>query len=95
MKINLQIERLVLHGIQLTLTDRVELAAAIQTELGRLLASAGDSQPWMQLGNLDHIQARSITYQPGSSSIRLGQEIAASLYDSTQTIPTDKQSVKS
>jgi hypothetical protein len=87
MKISLQIERLALHGLQLTPTDRAELAAALRAELGGLLASAGDDQPWVELGDRAQIEARPITYRPGSSPTRLGREIAASLYQGLQSHP--------
>lgn len=80
MKINLQIERLALHGIHLTPTERTELAAAVQAELGRLLASENATQNWADLGDQARIQSKLITYQAGSSPIHLGREIAASLY---------------
>jgi hypothetical protein len=95
MKINLKIERLILRGIPLTTTDRTEMTAAIQLELGRLLASAGDSPPWANLDDLPHIQAQSISYHPGSSPIRLGREIAASLHSSIQNSSTMLQSEQS
>jgi hypothetical protein len=87
MKINLHIERLALQGFQLTPTDRTELTAALQVELSRLLASADDSRSWADLPSRAHIQAGRITYQPGSSPVRLGQSVAASLLSCLQNPP--------
>lgn len=87
MKINLHIERLVLHGLPLTPTDQAELAAALQAELSRLLASADDGRPWADLTGRAHLQAGPITYQPGSSPVRLGKSVAASLLSSLQNVP--------
>lgn len=87
MKINLHIEQLVVHGLQLTPTDRAELAAALQTELSRLLASADDGRPWADLASRANIQAGPITYQPGSSPVRLGRAVASSLFSSLQNTP--------
>jgi len=92
MKINLHIENLILHGIFLTPTDCAELTAAIQREFSSLMAAERNSQPWIDLDGREKIQAQMISYEPGGSSIRLGQEIAESLYNSLQSSSSDQQS---
>jgi hypothetical protein len=95
MKINFQIENLILRGFSLTPTDRTEMTAAIQLELERLLASPGNQQSWANLKDQGHAQGSIINYQPGSSPIRLGREIAASLHSSIQNHPPASQGEKS
>jgi len=95
MKINFQIERLILRGIPLTTQDRTEMTAAIQLELERLLASSSDHPPWINLDDLPHIQAQSFNYQPGGSPNHLGREIAASLHNSIQNSSSRPQSEQS
>ena len=84
MKINMQIEQLALHGFQLTPTDQAELAAALQSELWRLLADTGDRHGWVNLSDQRHIQAKAITYRPYSHPELLGKQIARAVFRGLQ-----------
>ena len=84
MQINLRIESLALRGLQFSPADQAELVASLQLELGRLLTSNADSQPWETLAGQEHLQVPAIRYQPGNSPTRLGRAIASSLHSGFQ-----------
>jgi hypothetical protein len=85
MTIHLHIEQLVVRGLPLTATDRAELAAAVEAELSRLLASADGGVPWAELSHQPRIEARPVTYRAGGSAVGLGRAVAERLYEGLQS----------
>ena len=79
MTVTLHIEQLVVRGLPLTATDRAELAAALEAELGRLLASAEGGPRWTELGDRPQLDARPVTHRSGGNPGALGRAVAASL----------------
>ena len=90
MTISLHIEELVVRGVPLTATDRAELAAALEAELSRLLASAGGGRSWADLGDRPHVAAEPVTYQPGGSPVALGRAVAESVFAGLQGGPPER-----
>jgi hypothetical protein len=79
MKVNLHIDRLVLEGIDLDHAQRPHLRAAVEAELGRLLAEGG-------VGNLaaggavPSVRAEGFEIGADGGPGRLGAQIAQSVY---------------
>ena len=80
MNMRLHIERLVLEGIDLESAQRPVLQAALETELGRLLAE-GDVSPDLRGGiAMSAVRANGFQMSGESDPVRLGQRIAGSVY---------------
>jgi hypothetical protein len=82
MKINLRIDRLTLHGIRLTPTDRAVMESALKNEIERLLASGMDSAPWGDLRDQASVESETISYQPGNKPELLGRRLARAVHGS-------------
>jgi hypothetical protein len=84
MNINVQIEQLVLDGINISQAQRPLLQAAVEAELGRLLADGGLSPalaggaalPSVPAANIELGQQAAGPYDNG----RLGRQIAQAVY---------------
>lgn len=80
MNVRLHIERLVLDGVGVSPAERPLLQAALETELGRLLATGGVS-PDLQGGiAVPSMRAGGIEMQQGGGAERWGQQIAQAVY---------------
>jgi len=79
MKVNLHIDRLVLEGIDLDHAQRPHLQAAVEAELGRLLAERG-------VGNLaaggavPSVRAEGFQISGDGNPAQLGRQIAGAVY---------------
>ena len=80
MKINLHINRLVLGGLPIEQHHGPLVKAAIEAELGRLLAHDGLANSLMTGGAMPSAPAPGIQVQPGSSPARIGQQIGRAVY---------------
>ena len=80
MNLSLHIERLVLDGLPVTSSNSALLQAAVEAELGRLLASE------LMAPAASSVQARvtgqEIQIRPGASALDLGGEIGRSVFAS-------------
>ena len=82
MNIRVHIERLVLDGLPISRHDGPSVQAAVEAELGRLLA-AGKLSPELRAGGaLASVRANSIKVKKNSTPVTLGQQIAGSLGES-------------
>ena len=81
MNVNLHIERLILDGVSVESRHRSKLQASIETELGRLLAQ-GDFPRDRSGGAVRSLRANAIQLTSQSDPIRLGRQIAGSIYAS-------------
>lgn len=80
MKINVQIERLILDGINVAPQQRPLLQAAIESELARLLAAGGLDQELAAGGAVPAVDAATMQTPGDANPARLGREIAQSIY---------------
>jgi hypothetical protein len=84
MTVDLDIDELILHGVPAAAGDSV--GAAVRQELARLLAQAGVPPSLGRAGAASEIRARAIDVQPGTPPRLLGQQLAASIYQSLGTL---------
>ena len=80
MKIDLHIERLVLDGIDVGPAQRPHLQAAVEAELGRLLAEGGIGDGLAGGGAVPAVRAEGFALSADGSPVSLGQQIARSVY---------------
>lgn len=80
MNINLQIERLVLDGLDIAPEQRPVLQAAVEGELSRLLTERGLSPDLSQGVAVPRLSASAMQLTSTSSPTELGQQIAQSVY---------------
>lgn len=82
MRITLTIDRLVLDGFELGPGGATLLQAAVEAELGRLLA-AGDLPPGLlEGGAAPLLRAAPVRHSPDTTPEQLGAQIAQSVYGS-------------
>lgn len=82
MNVNLHIERLILDGLSIESKDRSRIQAAVETELGRLLKQDHTASLNLQSGAVPSVRADTIQLHSGGDAVRLGRQIAASIYGS-------------
>ena len=80
MKINVQIERLILDGFDIAQNQRSALRAAVESELARLLAVNGLNQELTAGGALPSLDAASIQIRNDNNPERFGSQIAQAVY---------------
>lgn len=80
MNVNLHIERLILEGIDLAPAQRPALHAAVEAELGMLLAKGGVGPDLASGGAVPSVQAGGFRMSRESNPTQLGQQIAVSVY---------------
>lgn len=80
MSISLHIERLILDGLSVPHRQRLQLQAALEAELARLLAAEGLSIDLYTSGTLPRINAGEIHLQDGENPAQLGRRIAQAVY---------------
>jgi hypothetical protein len=80
MNVNITIDRLILEGISLQPDQRPVLQAAVETELARLVATAGLSPDLAVGGVLASLPAGQIQLTSEGSPRLLGQQIARAVY---------------
>ena len=80
MKINLQIERLVLDGLPVESRQRGLVRSAIETELTRLLAESGLAPELMAGVALSHFRAGPVQLTNDVTPQALGQQIAGAVH---------------
>jgi hypothetical protein len=80
MNINVNIERLILDGISVSHAQRPLLQAAVEAELGRLLAEGGLGTELRSGGAVPSVPATAIQLSPDGNPTQWGQQIAQSVY---------------
>lgn len=80
MKINVQIERLILDGIHVAPHERPLLQATVENELARLMVADGLNQELAIGGALPSLTAPSMQTPTDSNPAQLGQQIAQAVY---------------
>ena len=80
MNINLQIERLVLDGIDMSSHQRAVLRTTVEVELRRLLLANGFSPRSLQGNAISRLPAEEIRYRGNQHVPGLGREIAQAMY---------------
>ena len=79
MHLNLNIERIILEGVDLPRSQRSRLQTAVSTELSRLLTENGLPTSWQRGGSIPSIPA-TVSATKGMSPEQMGTEIAQSIY---------------
>jgi len=80
MEISVQIDRLVLEGIDVPYGQQPLLQQAFETELARLLAAGGPVPGLLSGGAVPSMPAEGIPLESENSATRLGVQIARSVY---------------
>jgi hypothetical protein len=80
MNINLHIERLVLDGLNIESGHGAVVKEAVEAELARLFSEGGLAPGLQSGGAWSNIQPVSIALNGNENPLRLGQEIARSIY---------------
>ena len=79
MHLNLNIERIILEGVDLPRSQRSRLQAAVSTELSRLLTENGLPTSLQKGGAVSSLPA-TVSAPKGMSPEQMGTEIAQSIY---------------
>ncbi|MDC8757012.1 hypothetical protein [Janthinobacterium fluminis] len=82
MNIELRMERLILDGIDVPAGQRHLLQAAVEAELSRLLTERGVAPGLTQGALVAELAAEPIALAGGGDPLRLGQQIAQSVFGS-------------
>lgn len=80
MKINVQIERLILDGIQVAPHERPLLQAAVEGELGRLMMAGGVNAELAAGGAVPSVNGGDLRASGDAGPARLGEQIAQVVY---------------
>jgi hypothetical protein len=80
MNINVNIERLVLDGVSVPHAQRPLLQAAVEAELGRLLAVGGLAPSLVAGDAVPRVDAGSMEINNSSNYTQMGQQIAHAVY---------------
>ncbi len=80
MPIHVSIERLILDGVPLVPHARPVLVAALEAELGLLLAEAGLAPELLTGAALPRVLAPPITLVPETPAAELGRQVARAVY---------------
>jgi hypothetical protein len=78
--IQIYIDRLILDGISVPHSQRPLLQAAVEAELGRLLAEGGIGGEWRSGGAVPSLSTPAIQLSPDSNPTQWGHQIAQSVY---------------
>ena len=79
MKIDIQIERLIMSGVDVSQSQRVKLQGAIEAELARLVKVFGLPGHLQGGGRIPKLPA-DLSLTKTSNPVQLGQEIAQAIY---------------
>ena len=79
MNINIQIERLILEGVSLPRSQRIQLQAAVEAELSRLFLENGLPPSLKNGGTISKLPAN-INVTKTIDPTQMGQQIAQSIY---------------
>jgi hypothetical protein len=80
LKINVQIEQLILDGISVAPHEHPELQAAVESELARLMSAGGLNRELAAGVALPSVNAAPMQLSSPAGPVRLGQGIARSVY---------------
>ena len=80
MTITVHIDQLILDGVSIAPHEREVLQAAVEAELGRLLAGGGVSPALQATGARSSVAGGAMTWSATHTPARRGQEIARAVY---------------
>lgn len=80
MKINLNIERLVIDSLPIGQGQAPQLQAVIERELAHLLSQGEDFERLTSAGAVASIDGGAIHVTPGAGTVGLGKQIAAAVH---------------
>src|SRR5262249_30175456 len=76
--IELHVDELILHGF--APHDRAIIAAAVERELGRILAERGAPPRWAQGADVARLDGGSFSMAPGAGADAVGAQVARAIY---------------
>ena len=82
MNVQIDIERLILDGFDLTFRERQQLRASLESELGRLIAANGLTADLLTRSVVPNLQTDGFAYTPGQDASETGRQIARAVYQS-------------
>ena len=80
MNIDLHVERLILDGLAVSPRDRLNIWAAVEAELARLLTADGLSGALLNGGPVANLSGSSIQITGNADPTGMGQQIAAAVH---------------
>jgi hypothetical protein len=80
MTITVHIDRLILDGVSIAPQEREVLQAAVEAELGRLLARGGVSPMLQATGALPRVAGGAMTWSATHTPAQRGRQIAQAVY---------------
>jgi hypothetical protein len=80
MNVQLHIERLILDGVALSAAERPRFQAAVEMELGRLLAERGVASGLEGGGAMDSVRGGAVQLPRGGGGMGLGKQLAQAVY---------------
>ncbi|MEG9436337.1 hypothetical protein JAO29_09190 [Edaphobacter sp. HDX4] len=80
MNIHLHIDRLILDGVSLSVRERLHLQAAVEMELGRLLAEGGIAGGLENGAALNAVRGGTLQLSHNPSGKGLGKQVAQAVY---------------
>jgi hypothetical protein len=80
MHIHVHIERLILDGLPITHHQGALVQAAVEAELGRLLAERGLAPGLQAGGALPSVRADAVQLQAGNTPTQIGQQIGQAVF---------------
>lgn len=81
MNVNLQIDRLILDGIDLTPSQRAHLQSTISAELTQLFIVQGLPSQWENGGAIASLPSGKLEVSQGIDPSQMGQQIAQQIYE--------------
>lgn len=81
MKIDVNIERLILDGVSLAPSQRPAFQAALEDELGRLLAGGALPSALSESRNIPGVRASEVRLAPNGGAAQWGRQIAQAVYE--------------
>lgn len=86
MNINLQIEQILLEGVDLSYRERLQLQAAVEGELSQMVIAKG-LPPHLQQGGKIPALPLSMNFSDNSTPAQMGSQIARSIYQGINNPP--------
>lgn len=80
MNVNLPIERLILHGVDMVFSQRHLLYAGLQTEIARLLTEGGLASRFSSCGTLPQMASLAIQLNSGQGVTELVRQVASAVF---------------
>jgi hypothetical protein len=88
-RVNLHVERLVIHGLDLRPAQRAQFQAAFTQELARLISTCGVGEAWADGAAVPHAGAQVAALSADLSPGMLGTRVAQAVYRGIGNAPCE------